>query len=100
MITSHKMLPQSLFLSLFFTFISSPLCSSRSYHDEPLANFLQRTPDYYDLSSYPSYLDTIDKEKDDDDLGSPATSIGEVSVENFRSEGVGQTDDTEVTNNQ
>ena len=34
-----------------------------------------------------------------DHLGTPATSLGEVNVENFGSEGDGETDDTEVINN-
>ena len=100
------MLPQSLLLSLFFfTFItSSPFCSS-SFLDESLSNFFERTPAYDPSTAYPSYLGTIDKERADDfkgslerydHLGTPATSLGEVNVEDFRAEGVGDTDDTEV----
>ena len=113
------MLQQSLFLFLFFTLISSSLCGS-SFQDEPLANLVEHTPGS-DPSAYPSVFGTIDKDRPANDLeasftslqmkyeadqitesrrydhlGTPGSSPGEVSVEDFRAEGYGESDDTEV----
>ena len=93
------------------------MCSS-SFQDDPLGNFLEQTPGY-DPSAYPSFFGTVDKDRADDfgvsftnlqmeyepeivesmrydHLGTPATSQGEVNVENFGAEADGETDDTEV----
>ncbi|XP_034703710.1 polygalacturonase-like [Vitis riparia] len=109
------MLPQSLFLSLFFTLISSPSCFS-SFQDDNLANFLDGTPG---PSAYPPFFGTIDKDRAVDfeasfanlqmeyeaeivdstrydHLGTPATSLGEVNVDDFGAKGDGVTDDTEA----
>ena len=111
------MLLPSLFLTLVFIFISSPLCFS-SFQDDPLGNFLDQTPGY-DLSAYPSFFGTVHEDQSDefeagfgklkmdyhaeivdstryDRMGTPVSGLGEVNVDDFGAEGDGKTDDTEV----
>lgn len=116
------MLPKSLFLSLFFILISSPLCfTSFLQDDEHLAKVVDQTPETnYDLSSYPSFFGSIHDDDQSYDIdasfaklkmgyrddivdstgyhrpGTPATGQGEVNVDDFGAEGDGETDDTEV----
>ncbi|CBI24904.3 unnamed protein product, partial [Vitis vinifera] len=100
-------------------FIISCRCYlSNDFQDDPLANFLDQAPGY-DPSAYPSFFGTIHDDRNDDfeerfanlkmeyepeiidsmrydQLGTPATLLGEVNVDDYGAEGDGITDDTEA----